>query len=59
MGALDALSEIEPVMNRDVRALLSALTPLEKSQISQAIGAALQAMIALRTPCQPTTPRRA
>ena len=58
-GALDALSEMEPVMNRDVRALLSALTPLEKSQISQAIGAALQAMIALRVPCQPTTPRRA
>lgn len=57
-GALDALSEIEPVVNRDVRALLSALTPLEKSQISQAIGAALQAMIALRTPCQPTSPRR-
>ncbi len=58
-GALDALSEIEPVMNRDVRALLSVLTPLEKSQISQAIGAALQAMIALRAPCQPSTPRRA
>ena len=29
-GALDALSEIEPVMNRDVRALVAALTPLEK-----------------------------
>ena len=58
-GALDALSEIEPMVNRDVRALLSALTPLEKSQISQAIGAALQAMIALRAPCQPSTPRRA
>lgn len=51
-GALDALSEIEPVVNRDVRALLSALTPLEKSQISQAIGAALQALLALRSPCR-------
>jgi len=51
-GALDALSEIEPVINRDVRALVAALTPLEKSQISQAIGAALQALLALRSPCR-------
>lgn len=51
-GALDALAEMEPVMNRDVRALVAALTPTEKSQISQAIGAALQALLALRSPCR-------
>lgn len=48
-GALDALAEMEPVMNREVRSLVAALTPLEKSQISQALGAALQAMIAVRS----------
>jgi hypothetical protein len=58
-GALDALSEMEPVMNRDVRALVSALTPLEKSQISQAIGAALQALLALRSPCRETAREQA
>ena len=57
-GALDALSEMEPVINRDVRALVTALTPLEKSQISQAIGAALQALLALRSPCRKTVRER-
>ena len=51
-GALDALTEMEPVLEREVQALVAALTPLEKSQISQAIGAALQALLALRPPCQ-------
>ena len=48
-GALDALAEMEPVINHEVRSLVAALTPLEKSQISQALGAALQAMIAVRS----------
>ena len=48
-GALDALHELEPIMNHDVRALAAALTPLEKSQLSQALGAAMQALIALRS----------
>jgi len=49
-GALDALSEIEPVMSHDVRAMVAKLTPLEKTQISHALGAALQAMLAMRLP---------
>lgn len=48
-GALDALAEMEPVINHEVRSLVAELTPLEKSQISQALGAALQAMIAVRS----------
>jgi hypothetical protein len=51
-GALDALTEMEPVMNREVRTLVAALTPLEKSQISQALGAAVQALVTLRAPIQ-------
>jgi len=49
-GALDALSEIEPVMSHDVRTMVAKLTPLEKTQISHALGAALQAMLAMRLP---------
>ena len=49
-GALDALSEMETVMSRDVQALVVALTPLEKSQINRALGIALQALIARRWP---------
>jgi hypothetical protein len=58
-GALDALAEMEPMMKCDVRALLTQLTPLEKSQISQALGAALQALIALRYPSQEVHRERA
>lgn len=53
-GALDALAVMEPVMNRDVRALVDELSPLEKSQIGQALGSALRALMALRSPCQET-----
>ncbi len=48
-GALDALSCMEPIMNREVRGLMNTLTPLEKSQISQALGTAIQALVDLRT----------
>ncbi len=58
-GALDALSVMEPVMNREARSLVAALTPLEKSQIGQAIGEALQALLALRSPCRETVRERA
>jgi len=47
-GALEALHELEPIMDRDVRMLVAALTPLEKSQLSQALGIAMRALIALR-----------
>jgi len=49
-GALDALAEMEPVMSSEIRSLVASLTPLEKSQISHALGAALQAMLAMRLP---------
>jgi hypothetical protein len=48
-GALDALFELSPVMDRDVRALVTELSPQEKSQINKALGVAMQAIIALRT----------
>jgi hypothetical protein len=47
-GALDALFELEPVMEREVQALVEELSPGEKSQINQALGVAMQAIIALR-----------
>jgi hypothetical protein len=47
-GALDALYELEPVMTRDVQALLAELSPCEKSQMNQAIGVAIRAIIVLR-----------
>jgi hypothetical protein len=50
-GALDALNELEPVMDHDVRALVAALTPREKYQMSQALGVAMRALIALRPSC--------
>jgi hypothetical protein len=50
-GALDALHELEPIMNSDVRALVAALTPLEKLQMSQALGVAMRALISLRSAC--------
>jgi hypothetical protein len=49
-GALDALEELESVTNCGAQALVVKLTPLEKSQISQALGAALRALMALRSP---------
>jgi hypothetical protein len=52
-GALDALKELEPIMNRDVQALMAALTPLEKTQLSQALCVAMRALIALRPAYEP------
>ena len=51
-GALDALHEMEPVIHPDVRALAANLTPQEKSRMSAAIGAAIQAVISLRPTIQ-------
>jgi hypothetical protein len=50
-GALDALNELEPIMNRDVRALVVELSPQEKYQINRALGVAMQALIAIRPAC--------
>jgi hypothetical protein len=47
-GALDALNEIDPVMDQDVRALLAELSTREKSQMNQALGVAIRAIIARR-----------
>jgi len=49
-GALDVLSDIEETMNREVRSLIKVLTPFEKSIISQALGLAVKAILALRPP---------
>jgi hypothetical protein len=51
-GALDALNELEPVMNRGVRELVATLSSREKYQINQALGVAMQALVALRPTCQ-------
>ena len=50
-GALEALADAEPVMECNVRSLVAALSPVEKAQISQALEAAFQALLALRSPC--------
>jgi hypothetical protein len=50
-GALDALEELESVMNRDVQTLVAALIPLEKSQISQAMGTVLWELMPYRLSC--------
>ena len=47
-GALDTLDELKPVMDRDVQTLVAKLSPLEKHQISQALGIAMHALLALR-----------
>jgi hypothetical protein len=50
-GALDALEELETVMDDDVRSLLEALSPQEKYQMNQALGTAMRAILALRLSC--------
>ena len=47
-GALDALGDLQPVMDRDVQALVAELSPREKHQMSQALGVAMHALLALR-----------
>ena len=48
-GALNALNELEPVMNRDVQVLMAELTAQEKYQMNQALGVAIRALLALRS----------
>ena len=48
-GALDTLEELKPVMDKDVQALVAKLSPLEKHQISQALGMAIRELVALRS----------
>jgi hypothetical protein len=50
-GALDALEELEMVMDCDVRSLLEALTQQEKYRMNQALGAGMRAILALRLSC--------
>jgi hypothetical protein len=50
-GALDALNELEPIMNNDVQALVAELSPQEKYQMNQALGVGMQALIAKRPAC--------
>ena len=47
-GALDVLYGLEPVMDRDVQGLVAALTQQEKYMMNQALGVAIQALLALR-----------
>ena len=49
-GALDALNELEPVMEHDVRILMAGLSQREKAQMNQALGVAIRSVMELRRP---------